>query len=74
MDDHVRFSGTKYEKGNKNKNGNHYKCGAHRQRAAVINTHTVVKSCVFSFSAELDPQTPTSRGDTFLKYKGTLTL
>ena len=27
MDDHVRFSGTKYAKGNNNKNGNHYKCG-----------------------------------------------
>jgi len=28
MDDHVRFSGTKYEKGNNTYNGNHYKCGA----------------------------------------------
>ena len=29
MDDHVRFSGTKYEKGNNTYNGNHYnlKCG-----------------------------------------------
>jgi hypothetical protein len=27
MDDHVRFSGTKYAKGNNNKNGNHYECG-----------------------------------------------
>jgi hypothetical protein len=30
MDDHVRFSGTKYEKGTNIECGNHYKCGAHR--------------------------------------------
>ena len=27
MDNHVRFSGTKYEKGNNTNRGNHYKCG-----------------------------------------------
>jgi hypothetical protein len=32
MDDHVRFSGTKYEKGNNNKHRNHCKCGAHRSK------------------------------------------
>ena len=27
MDEHVRFSGTKYAKGNNTYNGNHYECG-----------------------------------------------
>jgi len=31
-DDHVRFRGTKYEKGTNIKCGNHYKCGAHRSK------------------------------------------
>jgi len=48
MDDHKRFIGTKYEKGNNNKCRNHYKCGAYRLR-------TVVKSCFFFFSCGIFP-------------------
>jgi hypothetical protein len=32
MGDRVRFSGTKYDKGNNNKHRNHYKSGAHRSK------------------------------------------
>jgi hypothetical protein len=37
MDDHVPFSGTKYEKGNKTSNGNHCKCG---ENCSKIRGHT----------------------------------
>ncbi len=36
MDDHVRFSGTKYEKGNNTNNGNHYKCGENCSKYGVV--------------------------------------
>jgi hypothetical protein len=50
MDDHVRFSGTKYEKGINNKCGNHYKCGAHRLRTVLYCGHL---SSAPTFSAGL---------------------
>ena len=46
MDEHVRFSGTKYAKGNNTYNGNHYKCG---ENCSKIKIRGRVPSYYYSF-------------------------
>ena len=63
----MRFCGKKYKKGTNIEWGSHYKRGAHRLHT-VRSAHrlrTVVKSCVFYFSAGLEgPPDDVDKGPT----------